>query len=295
MRPHSFIAAGIPICPTPPFHPDATSQSLLLQHLQELFHKPTFVSDAKILKVVEQLVPEYKTLNIDTLLNFPSSFDPALDDRLYPSRFMSPGETVALMLTSGSTGNSKSVVLPHSVLVSSVKGKTLKHGARKGDIFLNWINFDHVVNVTEAHLQAIFAGALLVYLFVFPSAIHKYLLHELQSQYQVSASAIIRKPRNLLDWCSKYHITHTFSPNFLLAQICRDTTIKSTSGTSDEPLDLSSLRIFTTGGEANPVKTAVEFSDLLEQFGAPRTTLRAGFGMTETGVCINIFFIDFAC
>lgn len=111
-------------------------------------------------------------------------------------------------------------------------------------------------------------------------------------QYQVSPSHVIRKPRNLLDWCSKYRVTHTFSPNFLLAQMCRDPTIVSLTSapvdsSSPQNIDLSSLRVFVTGGEANPVKTAVEFSDLIEKFGAPRTTLRAAFGMTETGVRHN--------
>ncbi|KXN81002.1 Polyketide synthase PksJ [Leucoagaricus sp. SymC.cos] len=163
------------------------------------------------------------------------------------------------MLTSGSTGNSKAVVLPHTILLSAVKGKALKHETKDTDIFLNWINFDHVANVTEAHLHAVWSGA---------------------SQYQVEPSVIIRKPRNLLDWCSRFHVTHTFSPNFLLAQIYRD--MSSALSTTDGMLDLSSLRVFVTGGEANPVKTAAEFSDLLERFGAPRTTLRAAFGMTET-------------
>jgi len=99
-------------------------------------------------------------------------------------------------------------------------------------------------------------------------------------QYHVSPSAVIRNPRNLLDWFSKYRVTNSFSPNFLLAQICRDRTL----GQPSDNLDLSSLRVIVTGGESNPVKTAMEFTDILEKFGAPRTTLKAAFGMTETGV-----------
>ncbi|KAH9487375.1 putative NRPS-like protein biosynthetic cluster [Psilocybe cubensis] len=251
--------AGIPICPLPPFHPDETRQALLLNHLQNLFHKPTFISDSATLLIVKKLVPEFKIVDVQQITNSTLRFDPSLDDAIYPSRVASTDETVAIMLTSGSTGNSKGVVLPHSVLLSAVRGKTQKHGTRESDSFLNWINFDHVANVTETHLHAIWAGA---------------------SQYQASPSSIIRKPRNLLDWCSKYKITHTFSPNFLLAQICRDASLSSAS------LDLSALRVLITGGEANPVTTAVEFSDIIERFGSSRTTVRAAFGMTETGAGI---------
>ncbi|KAG5643505.1 putative secondary metabolism biosynthetic enzyme [Asterophora parasitica] len=106
----------------------------------------------------------------------------------------------------------------------------------------------------------------------------------LPGQYHVSPSAIIRNPRNLLDWVSKLKISYTFSPNFLLAQIIRDLV---TTPYEDNALDLSSVRAFISGGEAVPVKTAVEFTDILERFGAPRDVLRGGFGMTETGAgCI---------
>ncbi|KAH9487379.1 putative NRPS-like protein biosynthetic cluster [Psilocybe cubensis] len=258
--------AGIPYCPLPPFHPDESRQSLLLNHLQNLFGSPTFISDAAALEVVQRLVPESRTIDVELILNM-TSFDASLDAQIYPTRTSSANEIVALMLTSGSTGNSKGVMLPHSMVLAAIRGKALKHGTKDSDIFLNWINFDHVANVTEAHLHAIWAGA---------------------SQYQVNPSAIIRKPRNLLDWCSRYHVTHTFSPNFLLAQICRDATLSAASiESAGQPgPDLSALRVMVTGGEANPVTTAVEFSDIIERFGAPRTTLRAAFGMTETGAGI---------
>jgi acyl-CoA synthetase (AMP-forming)/AMP-acid ligase II len=44
------------------------------------------------------------------------------------------------------------------------------------------------------------------------------------------------------------------------------------------------MMAFISGGEAVPVKTAVEFTNILERFGAPRDALRGGFGMTETCV-----------
>lgn len=101
------------------------------------------------------------------------------------------------------------------------------------------------------------------------------------SQYHVSSMAIVQRPTNLLEWCSTLRITYTFSPNFLVAQLCRDI---STAQDTLSAVDLSRLKIFISGGEAVPVKTAVEFADILERCGAPRDALRAGFGMTETGV-----------
>jgi len=101
----------------------------------------------------------------------------------------------------------------------------------------------------------------------------------------VAPIAIIKTPINLLKWTSKYSITYTFSPNFLISQIIRDFVSLLTS-----TLDLSSIRAFISGGEAVPVRTAVEFANILARFGAPRDVLRAGFGMTET--CVSKRFLE---
>ena len=52
-------------------------------------------------------------------------------------------------------------------------------------------------------------------------------------------------------------------------------------------MNLSQLKALISGGESVPVKTAIVFSDLIERFGAPRNSLRAGFGMSETGVRVT--------
>lgn len=165
------VAAGIPICPMPPFHPDERRQILLLEHLQDLFKKPMFISNSETLLVVKRLVPDFRTVDVQQILNPMSCLNISHHDQIYPSRATSTDETVAIMLTSGSTGNSKGVVLPHSVLLSAVKGKTLKHETKESDTFFNWINFDHVANVTEAHLHAIWAGASLAFIYFIPGLI----------------------------------------------------------------------------------------------------------------------------
>ena len=77
-------------------------------------------------------------------------------------------------------------------------------------------------------------------------------------------------------------ISYTFSPNFLLGQICRD----FSKAQNAKAMDLSCVKVLISGGEAVPTKTAVEFTAILEGLGAPRNALRAGFGMTETGVSL---------
>ncbi|RDB19399.1 Atromentin synthetase [Hypsizygus marmoreus] len=252
---------GIPVCPIPPLHPDQSRQILFFEHLQSLFNNPTLIGDETTIQAVVQLVPSLKSLSVSQLNSTPVNESAHLE--VFPHKSHGPDDIVCFMLTSGSTGNSKAVGLRHSNLLSSIQGKIKHHGTTSSSRFLNWIAFDHVACVSEVHLQALRADA---------------------SQYHVSPVAIIRTPRNLLDWCNKLRISYTFSPNFLLAQICRDV---AAAPYEPSALDLSSVRVFISGGESVPVKTAVEFTDILERFNAPRNVLRGGFGMTETGAgCI---------
>jgi acyl-CoA synthetase (AMP-forming)/AMP-acid ligase II len=153
--------AGIPVCPLPPFHPDPSRQSILLNHLQSLFHKPTLVASAETVQSVHALVPDLKTLVPEEL---PDAKVDVLN-RLFPARKPFPNDTVCFMLTSGSTGNSKAVVLRHSNLLSSIRGKICHHGTTADSRFLNWIAFDHVACIAEAHLHALAANARSVRIF----------------------------------------------------------------------------------------------------------------------------------
>ncbi|OJT07761.1 Polyketide synthase PksJ [Trametes pubescens] len=249
--------AGIPVCPIPPLHPDPSRQAAFLGHLQTLYRNPIMVTDDPVtIERVKNVTPGLQTVPWTDFLSQPLSGTEAAAE-------ISPDTIVCLMLTSGSTGNSKAVALRHSNLLSSIYGKIKHHETTSQSRFLNWIAFDHVACVSEVHLQALAANAI---------------------QYHVSPSAIIHRPFNLLEWTSRFGITYSFSPNFLIAQLCRDQTVATTPAGA---LDLSALVAFISGGEAVPLKTAIEFANLLERFGAPRNALRAGFGMSETGAgCI---------
>ncbi|KAG6848572.1 putative NRPS-like protein biosynthetic cluster, partial [Arthromyces matolae] len=248
--------AGIPLCPIPPLHPDQSRRKLFFEHLQSLFNEPTLIANDDIIEAVVDLVPTFKHLSLSKIDSV--TIEPSANLKVFPQKHIGSDDIVCLMLTSGSTGNSKAVGLRHSNLLSCIEGKIKHHDTTSSSRFLNWIAFDHVACVSEVHLQALRADA---------------------SQFHVAPSAIIRTPRNLLDWCSKLKISYTFSPNFLLAQICRDV---AATPYEAKAIDLSSVRVFISGGEAVPVGTAIDFTAILERFGAPRNVLRGGFGMTET-------------
>jgi long-subunit acyl-CoA synthetase (AMP-forming) len=174
--------AGIPVCPIPPPHPDRSRQLLFLEHLQILFNRPTIIAEGETIQAVLDLVPNFKTISMSQLQSVVINDVASLE--VFPKRYPKPDDIVCLMLTSGSTGNSKAVGLRHSNLLSCVDGKIKHHATTSSSRFLNWIAFDHVACVSEVHLQALRADAR--YVGVFTNHL---------SSIHVSAASIMFLPR----------------------------------------------------------------------------------------------------
>lgn len=99
-------------------------------------------------------------------------------------------------------------------------------------------------------------------------------------QVHVQASDLLVEPLTFLRLVHKHRASYTFGPNFFLASLKR-----ALSGVKDMTsieFDLSCMKLFMCAGEANVVKTLVDLTKALHQFGAPDEFLRPGYGMTET-------------
>ena len=252
----STIYAGFIPAISTPFTNDAEQRRKHLGHLQHLLRKPIIITRACLLP---DFANSQEILNIWTVEEIQSQrnhrFTPL------PPKSPSKGDDIAvLMLTSGSTGNAKAVGLRHRQILEAVKGKSLHHGTRSSDVFLNWIGLDHVANLTEIHLHAMSLAA---------------------EQVQATASDMISNPIAFVRLLSRHRVAYTFAPNFFLAAL-RKTLEKPESAQDLQDIDLSSLRAFISGGEANVTETCDAITRLLGEFGAPKSFVRPGFGMTET-------------
>ncbi|KAF7346987.1 Acetyl-CoA synthetase-like protein [Mycena venus] len=251
----SCCLAGIPFCPLAALHPDPKRQADLFVHLRDVLGEPVMVTTSALASKVATLDPQLTTYTLAQL------DDNITQDRtplvLAPAQSPCPENPVCYVLTSGSTGKPKAVALRHAQILASCSGKIKHHRTSSTSRFLNWIAFDHVASIIEIHVHALLIDAV---------------------QYHISPKAIIAKPNLLLEWSSRLGITYTFSPNFLVARLLKD----QATDPLPSSLDLSNLRALISGGESVPMSIGVAFADLLETFGAPRDTLRAGFGMSET-------------
>ena len=167
-------------------------------------------------------------------------------------------DLAVLMLTSGSTGNAKAVCLRHDQIIQSVKGKSYHLGLTRHDILLNWIGMDHVANLIEMQLHAMYLCA---------------------EQVHVQASDLLLEPLTFLRLVDKHRVSYSFAPNFFLASLKR--ALSGVDEMTPIDFDLPCMKILMCGGEANVVKTLVDLTEALHQFGAPGEFLRPGYGMTE--------------
>ncbi|KAF7560190.1 hypothetical protein G7046_g3951 [Stylonectria norvegica] len=234
-----------------PFVVDKGQREKHLLHLQRLLKKPIIITSTK-------LIPEFLGVEELSLYAVESLAPPGHQGSVrIPAPFKGSDEMAILMLTSGSTGSAKAVPLRHGQLLAAVKGKSLHHGTKRGDVFLNWIGLDHVASLTEIHLHA---------------------MSLCSDQVHVEASEVLRDPLKFIMLLDMHKVVYTFAPNFFLSKI------RSSLASMDPSFkaDLSSLRAFISGGESNIVNTCDALTQELGRFGLCGEVIRPGFGMTET-------------
>lgn len=254
------VLGGYVPCPLTPIANDPVRWNAYLKHIDETLDRPLLVSTPALLAEL----PERHWVDVAVLRAA------QLPGRLHSAQ---SSDAAALMLTSGSTGNSKAAVLTHGNILASMAGKAERQRMTPQDIALNWISFDHVAALLEIHLVALYAGA---------------------TQFHIEPGAILTQPLRWLRLIDRHRVTLTFAPNFLLGQI--NSALESGQGEAlPATVDLSCVRHIVSGGEANVVTTGQRFLELLAPHGLARTALRPAFGMTETcaGSIYSNAFPDF--
>jgi acyl-CoA synthetase (AMP-forming)/AMP-acid ligase II len=289
----SVLYAGcIPALSTP-FTNNASQRDKHIKHLHTLLGDPMCLTRSASLSDFPTQ-PILKVLTIESLGEGPASSETGE----FQLSTIHPGDTAALMLTSGSTGDSKAVCLSHEQVLSAIKGKASIRPVGGGFSCLNWTGIDHVAGLVEIHLLA---------------------LHFNVDQIHVQAPDLIANPRKFLSLIDKHRVARSFAPNFFLAKLRREIKTQTLNGYtasnghavpnghkvsngnafsnghsngiahpngSATPKyghsDLSCLRFIASGGEANPIETCIAVSELLMEYGTPRNVIVPGFGMTET-------------
>ncbi|MGW7094156.1 AMP-binding protein [Streptomyces sp. NPDC054874] len=253
-RPREFLTVfwaavlgGFVPCPMVALRGDPERWASQLAHVNTLLDGPLIVTD----RAVGAELPAVDGLSTALIEELPST------ERAEPYTSV-PEDTALLVLTSGSTGNSKAVVLTHANLLASMAGKNGHHRLTAADTTLNWVSFDHVAALLECHLLPLSTGS---------------------RQLHVEPQVVLGEPLEFLRLASLHGVTMTFTPNFLLGQL---NSAAERPGFAGEQLDLSRLRHIISGGEAVVCATGEAFLDHFAPYGLASDALWPAFGMTET-------------
>lgn len=244
-----FVPVPLTIAPT---YAQANSAVSKLQHAWKVLQHPVVIAGQALAAPICKMFDE-AGLQETTVVSFDDLRSQAADKAYHISQ---PEDLVILLLTSGSTGMPKGVMLNHrNILCRSAATAQMNHFTQR-DISLNWMPLDHVGGIVMYHV------------------LDTYLCSR---QVHVQTQAILENPLKWLDLIEQYRITSTWAPNFaynLVNNLAEE--IKQRTW------NLSSLRFILNAGEAIVARTARRFLELLSKHSLPATAMHPCWGMSET-------------
>jgi acyl-CoA synthetase (AMP-forming)/AMP-acid ligase II/NAD(P)-dependent dehydrogenase (short-subunit alcohol dehydrogenase family)/aryl carrier-like protein len=253
------VAAGgvpVPVAVPASYREDAGAIEKLL-NAWELLGRGLVIADRRGAEQLQEIargrrLGDFRTATIEDL----SAFE---DDGFWHSP--DPEDVALMMLTSGTTGAPKAVMLSHRNLIGRSIATQAMNDMSGDDVSLNWMPLDHVAGLVYFHLRDVFLGC---------------------RQLHAPTDLVLQEPTRWLDWLEQHCVTVTFAPNFAYALV---------NDLADEiaarSWNLGSVRYFMNAGEAIVSATARRFLEILEPHGLARTAMLPAWGMSETSSAVT--------
>lgn len=171
-------------------------------------------------------------------------------------------DTVILQYTSGSTSEPKGVMTSYrNIIAVAEMSVEYDHFMTEGSVVLMWVPFVHNIGMIIGILLRIYRGNH----FIFMQPGH-----------------FLQKPVRWLKAIEKYKVVNTLAPNFSF-DLCR----KAITEKQKESIDLSSLKVISSGSEPIRLDALNGFADAFKKCGLRREILAAGYGLTEATVLVS--------
>jgi len=176
-------------------------------------------------------------------------------------------DLAVLLLTSGSTGLPKAVMLTHRNIMSRSQASAQVRGLSSANHTFNWMPLDHIGGLVMFHVRDVFLGC---------------------HQVHARTEWVIEDPLRWLDAMSRYGSDTTWAPNFAFGLV-----VDRAEEIATRSWDLSALNYIMNGGEAIKPRVGRLFLETLAPFGLPSTSMHPGWGMSETsaGVVDRVFSV----
>ncbi|BBM85843.1 non-ribosomal peptide synthetase [Candidatus Uabimicrobium amorphum] len=166
---------------------------------------------------------------------------------IYPA---APQDVLLLMMTSGTTGESKLAMHTQRTLIVPFADLD-KRSTKKS--YLYWHPLNHIAGMRLA-------------------------VPHLHTKLYIPTDLLLEKPQLWLDSIHRYRVNTTVTSNFFLRHL-----LNSSSNLTKYKWDLSCVTSLSISGEAVNSRTAYDFYHALQPFGLKLQALLTGYGMTEMG------------
>lgn len=170
-----------------------------------------------------------------------------------------------LQYTSGSTANSKAVVIQHKQLIHNVKNTAKAWHYTKQSISLTWAPHSHIYGLICGLLTPLSQKSLAIIM---------------------SPHDFIQHPASWLQAITKYKVTHSGGPNFGY-----DLCIQQISAQELENVNLKSWLVAVSGGEIIRSDTVMNFYQKFSHYGFQLKSFCPAYGMSElTGTIASNYY-----
>ncbi|KAL4198207.1 hypothetical protein AMTRI_Chr03g44740 [Amborella trichopoda] len=175
-----------------------------------------------------------------------------------------PDDLCFLQFTSGSTGDSKGVMITHGGLIHNVKLMRKRYKSTSKTVLVSWLPQYHDMGLIGGLFTALVSGG---------------------SSILFSPLTFLRNPLLWIHCMSKYRATHSAGPNFAFELVVRR--LEAEKVRDRRSLDLSSLIFLMVAAEPVRQKTIKRFIELTSPLGLSEEVMAPGYGLAENCVFVS--------